>query len=85
MARSSPKSLCTTGCPTNLGLPTYPNFGRDAVLVSDMDGNGVRDLIVGCSEYHNPSVPMDSGAIFVTFLESDGQVLGHQRIGATCR
>ena len=33
-----------------LGLPAYPNWGRDIALLDDLDGNGVRDIAVGCSE-----------------------------------
>ena len=65
----------------DLDLPDYPNFGRDITLIDDLDGNGVPEVVVGCSECHEGNEPDHAGALYVIFLAPDGSVLRYVRIG----
>ncbi len=67
----------------DLGLPDYPNFGRDGALLGDLDGNGTPELAVGCSEWHGDGDPTDSGAVFILFMNPDGTTIDHRRISRT--
>ena len=75
------ETLIYDGLPNfNLGLPDYPNFGRDIAVIDDLDGNGVREIVIGCSECYDTNEPTDSGAIFIVFLAPDGSILSYQQI-----
>ncbi len=79
----TPKSetVMSPGAPgLNLVLPDYPNFGREIALLSDLDGNGVRDLAIGCSEYWSDVEAENSGAVFILLMNPDGSVLDHRRL-----
>ena len=64
----------------SVGMPDYPNFGRDVAVIDDLDGNGVPELAIGCSECYGPGEPEDSGAVFIVFLDTAGNVIDWQQI-----
>lgn len=64
----------------DLDLPSYPNFGRDVAVLDDLDGNGVPEIAIACSECYTSAEPEDSGAVFVVFLDAGGNVLNYERI-----
>jgi len=53
-------------------------FGVSVAGIGDLDGDGVTDLAVGARD---PGAGDDSGAVFVLFLNTDGSVKGHKKIG----
>ena len=64
----------TYGGLTEGGANVVGGFGSAVSALGDLDGDGVADLAVGA--------PWDSrGAVWVLFLNTDGTVKSHQRIG----
>ncbi|MFC1782774.1 SUMF1/EgtB/PvdO family nonheme iron enzyme [Planctomycetota bacterium] len=53
-------------------------FGNSVVSIGDLDGNGVTDIAVGA--VGDDEVGNNRGAIWILFLNSDGTVIGHQKI-----
>ncbi|MGB0600461.1 MAG: FG-GAP-like repeat-containing protein, partial [Rubripirellula sp.] len=63
------------------GVPTLDDgdqLGRGLGVLSDLDGNGVRELAVGT--IWNDTEGTDRGAIYILYMESDGTVSRHVRI-----
>ena len=56
-------------------------FGSDIALLSDLDGDGVRDLAVGALGDDDGGI--NTGAVWVLFFNSDGTVKSHQKISNT--
>jgi hypothetical protein len=54
-------------------------FGSAVVSPGDLNGDGTNDIVVG-SPAQNDGSGLDSGAIWVIFLDEDGKSLGHQKI-----
>lgn len=54
-------------------------FGSALTSRGDLDGDGVSDLIVGAA--FDDDGGTDAGAVWVLFLNSDGTVSSHQKIG----
>jgi hypothetical protein len=76
--RSHQKISDTEGSFTGT-LNAYDRTGISVLSVADLDGDGVRDLIVGSGD----SQSSYRGALWVLFLDIDGTVKSHRRIGAT--
>lgn len=53
-------------------------FGASPTLLSDLDGNGVRDLAVGASG--DSDAGAGAGTIWILFLDSSGTVIAEQQI-----
>jgi len=56
-------------------------FGRGISNIGDFDGDGITDLAVGA--YHDDDGGINTGAIYILFLNKDGTVKSHQKISAT--
>ena len=54
------------------------SFGRSIANIGDFDGDGITDLAVGA--YHDDDGGLNSGAIYILFLNSDGTVKNSQKI-----
>ncbi len=57
-------------------------FGYSVAPLGDLDGDGVVDLAVGASRDDEGGPWGDYGAVWVLFLNADGTVKSHQKIGA---
>ena len=78
-ARESVKySNQTPGMP-ELEIGDY--FGKGVDCIGDLDGDGVRDIVVGASG--DDDGKLDHGALYVLFLHSDGSIKSYQKISAT--
>lgn len=71
---------------TNAGNFTGPLangdvFGQSSTELGDFDGDGVGDLVVGARSDNDGG--LDTGAIWLLFLNVDGTVKAHQKISAT--
>jgi hypothetical protein len=62
-------------------LADVDKFGQSAAPLSDVDGDGLVDLVVGANRDDDGG--FDRGAVWVLFLNSDGTVKGHQKISDT--
>ena len=62
-------------------MDDYDNFGESLTNLGDLDGDGVVDLAVGAKNDDDGGT--DRGAVYVLFLNSDGTVKSHQKIGST--
>jgi len=56
-------------------------FGHDIELISDLDGDGVTDIVVGVP-YDNDGAN-SAGAVYILFLNSDGTVKSSQKISSS--
>jgi hypothetical protein len=61
-------------------LDNLDRFGYSISALGDLDGDGVCDLAVGAA--HDDDGGYDIGAVWVLFLNSDGTVKSHQKIGS---
>ena len=59
------------------------SFGDAAVSIGDLDGDGVDDLVVGASGDADDYLDYDVGAVYITFLQTDGTVKSAQKISNT--
>ncbi|MEO7724082.1 MAG: FG-GAP-like repeat-containing protein [Chthoniobacterales bacterium] len=59
-------------------LQNADEFGSSVSAIGDLNGDGVVDLAVGA-----PGSEISQGAVWIVFLNSDGTVLGQQKISAT--
>ena len=57
------------------------HFGSSVISVSDLNGDGISDLMAGA--YGNNDGGPDRGAVWVLFLNTDGTVKYHQKISDT--
>ena len=62
-------------------LAAGDEFGSGLDALGDVDGDGVIDLAVGAREADDGGI--DTGAVFILFLNRDGSVRAWQRISAT--
>jgi len=62
-------------------LADMVGFGSSVAALGDLDGDGVPDLTVGAP--HDDDGGVDSGAVWVLLLDSDGTVRRQDKIGAT--
>jgi PKD repeat protein len=62
-------------------LHDFDQFGRAAVNLGDLDGDGVTDIAVGVN-YDNEG-GFNRGSIYVLFLNTDGTVKAQQKISST--
>ena len=53
-------------------LKNFDRFGWSVAGVRDLDQDGVPDLAVGAINHDGPSLGIDTGAVYVLFLQSDG-------------
>jgi hypothetical protein len=53
-------------------------FGRSIANIGDFDGDGITDLAVGA--YRDDDGGLNSGAIYILFMNDDGTVKSHQKI-----
>lgn len=69
----------------NLILKDTDKFGVDVDTIGDIDGNGVVDLVVGAylNDDAGSGTSVNSGAVYIVMLNSDGSVKQSQRISAT--
>jgi len=56
-------------------------FGRCIAGLGDLDGDGVRDMVVGADNDDDGGT--NRGALWILFLNSDGTVKSHQKISST--
>ena len=59
-------------------LPNHSQLGRSLAVLSDLDGNGVRELAVGAP--HDPGEGTARGAVFVLFVDSAATVVAQTKI-----
>ena len=78
--KSHQKISDTEGGFTGL-LDDFDYFGRWVGSLDDLDGDGVGDLAVGA--YLDDDGGINSGAVWVLFLNTDGTVKSHQKISDT--
>ena len=64
--------------PYTLGGGTGDKFGISCGSIGDLDGDGVPDVLVGA--YADDDGGNDSGAVYVLFLKTDGDVQSVQKI-----
>lgn len=64
----------------NAVLDQNDGFGTGLALLSDLDGNGVRDLAVGTG--FDDDGGRDAGAIWILFMNRDGTVAAQRKISA---
>ena len=55
-------------------------FGMAQIGLGDLNLDTVVDIAVGADHFED-SVDSYTGAVFIMFLQTDGNVLSHQRIG----
>ena len=58
------------------------NYGISASSISDLDGDGIDDLVVG-AHGDNYSGGADLGSVFIEFLNADGSIKTYQKITGT--
>jgi hypothetical protein len=63
-------------------LLAHEYFGSDVTNMGDLNGDGVIDIAVGQSSSTNGGTSIAQGAVWVLFLNSDGTVKSHQKIGS---
>ncbi|MDT0689217.1 T9SS type B sorting domain-containing protein [Salegentibacter sp. F188] len=69
----SEKVSATTGG-GNFSLNSNAIFARSIDSMSDIDGDGLVEILLGCARCNNPETGAQSGAFFVVELNSDGTV-----------
>ncbi|MEM9608233.1 MAG: LamG-like jellyroll fold domain-containing protein [Actinomycetota bacterium] len=62
-------------------LDDFDRFGVDVAGLGDLDGDGVRDLVVGARADDDGDT--NRGAVYVLFLNADGTVRAEQKISTT--
>ena len=56
-------------------------FGKSIINIGDFDGDGITDLAVGASADDDGG--LNSGAIYILFMNDDGTVKSHQKISGS--
>ncbi len=62
-------------------LDSGDQFGSSLAQIGDLDGDGIRELVVGAR--NDDDGQEDAGALYVLFLRNDGTVRTHRKISAT--
>lgn len=72
---------------TSGGLPDLldedDRFGCSVAAIGDIDGDLRNEIVVGAMGTEDPFLPVNTGAVWVLFLEDDGTVVAQTRISAT--
>jgi len=63
------------------GLDDADRFGTAVACLGDLDGNGVADLAVGTPSDDDGGP--ERGAVWILFLDTDGTVIGEQKVSDT--
>lgn len=58
------------------------NFGAAVASISDLDGDTVRELVVGASG-DSATGQLRTGAVWLVFMQADGRAKGHQKINGS--
>jgi hypothetical protein len=61
-------------------LAASAGFGTAVAGLGDLDGDGVPDLAVGAQRYQQGVVTVETGVVWILFLNSDGTVKSQQRV-----
>ena len=56
-------------------------FGKSIINIGDFDGDGITDLAVGAPADDDGG--LNSGAIYILFMNDDGTVKSHQKISGS--
>ncbi|MDT0686317.1 T9SS type B sorting domain-containing protein [Autumnicola psychrophila] len=71
--KNSQKISATTGG-GNFPLNSNAIFAKSIDTLSDIDGDGLIEILVGCARCNNPVTGQQTGAFFIVELNSDGTV-----------
>ena len=62
----------------------YTGFGASMLQISDLDGDGISELVIGASEFtESGSLNVRSGALFTLFMNKNGTAKSYARISET--
>src|SRR3989344_7394693 len=62
-------------------LDNNDTFGRAVANIGDLNGDGINDIVVGAP--YDGDGGINTGAIYILFLNKDGTVKSHQKISAS--
>ena len=75
------QKLSETSGNFNGGLNDNDHFGSALAGIGDYNGDGIIDIAAGAEQDDDGGV--DRGAVWILFLESDGEILSKQKISST--